>query len=261
MEKLETGVELCKLQNKLCVTLGGQEIEYHDNAEKHPQFSRQNIEHFVKWCKDLQCHQLFEPNDLVIRKSGLNETKEQADQNMQRRRRRVILCLHQVKQKYDSVMPNKREAEASEGDKNEKVTVTMADETNSSNTVITTQVQVTNANQSDATQSSDMPPELECKDEEKEPKVTSGTQETAPNTSNESKSSPTMTGGSNESLRVKENERGITTKPATTAQAASNHSNISNAPLVIQSYFYPVLFLCILPLIFLGGFYFLKRKK
>ena len=257
MEKLETGVELCKLQNELCPLLGGQEIEYHDDAEKHPQFSQENIEHFVKWCKDLQCHQLFEPNDLVIRKSKLNENKEQADQNMQGRRRRVILCLLQVKQKHDRIMPNKRGAEASEGDKNEKVTVTMADETDSNHIVITTQAQVTDPNQSDATQSSDMPPESECKDEVKEPKVTSDTQDTAPNIGNESKSPPTMA-GSNESL---ENERGVTTKPTTTTQVAPNDSHTSNAPLLTRGYFYPALFLCILPLLFLGGFYFLKRRK
>jgi hypothetical protein len=51
MEKLETGVELYRLQNKLCAALGGQEIEYHDDAEKHPQFIRQNIEHFVSGAK------------------------------------------------------------------------------------------------------------------------------------------------------------------------------------------------------------------
>ena len=135
MEKLETGMELCRLQNKLCATLGGQEIEYHDDAEKHPQFARQNIEHFVKWCKDLGCHQLFEPNDLVVRKGMLNETREQADQNKKRRCKNVILCLHQLKKKYDTVMFNKREGE---GEEKENLTAMMVDETDSSNTEITT---------------------------------------------------------------------------------------------------------------------------
>ena len=253
MEKLETGVELCRLQNKLCVTLGGQEIEYHDDAEKHPQFARQNIEHFFKWCKDLGCHQLFEPNDLVIRKGMLNETREQADQNKKRRCKSVILCLHQLKKKYDTVMDNKREGEAkaSEGEEKENLTAMMVDETDSSNTITITQAQETDHNQSDdATQSFDTPPpESDNEDEEKE---SSDIEETAPGESN------STAPGSNESSRVKEDEkkkRGETTpKPATAVQS-------SNSPPVIRDYFYPVLFLCILPLVFMVGFYYLKRRK
>ena len=248
MEKLETGVELCRLQNKLCATLGGQEIEYHDDAEKHPQFARQNIEHFVKWCKDLGCHQLFEPNDLVVRKGMLNETREQADQNKNRRRKRVILCLHQLKKKYDT---NKREGE---GEEKENLTAMMVDETDSSNTEITTRAQGTDHNQSDdATQSFDTPPpESDNEDEEKE---SSDIEETAPG---ESTPTPTPTvPGSNESSRVQEDEKrdGETTpKPATAVQSF-------NPPLVIRDYFYPALLLCIFPLVFVVGFYYLKRRK
>ena len=107
MEKLKSGVELCRLQNKLCGTLGGEKIEYHIDAEKHPQFAWQNIEHFVKWCYNLHCNTLFEPNDLV------NENKEQADERMKISCRNVISCLHQLKDKYDIAMTDKREAGAS----------------------------------------------------------------------------------------------------------------------------------------------------
>ena len=260
MEKLETGVLLCRLQNKLCPTLGGQPIEYHEDAEKYPQLARQNIEHFVKWCNDLKCSQLFEPNDLVIRKSKLNEKKEQEDQDMKKRCRRVIWCLCQIKQKYESAIQDKGEAGTHKNDETKEVTETMTEETDSKDTVITTQAQGTDPDQSDAVQSSETPPEPQCKDKEEE---TSDNQNTAPD---ESKPSPAVP-SSDESLReVRENEkkdREITPKPATTAAQPTpdDSNNTFNAPAVIQRYFYPVLFVCILPLVFLGGFYFLKRRK
>ena len=129
MDELDTGVELCKLQNKLCATLGGDKIKYRDNAEKCSQFARENIDHFVRWCKDLHCHQLFESNDLVNQKSELQEKNEQ-------RHKSVVVCLHQVKQKYDRALRNKKEAKVSKGKEHERV----ADETDSSNPTSTTQV-------------------------------------------------------------------------------------------------------------------------
>jgi hypothetical protein len=256
MEKLETGVELCRLQNKLCAALGGQKIEYHDDAEKHPQFARQNIEHFVKWCKDAGCHQLFEPNDLVVKKGMLNETKEQVDQNMKRRCKSVILCLHQLKKKHDRVM-----RVPSEGEENKRnMTVTMADETDSTNIVVTTPAQETDRNQSDAPQISDTSPPTPKPESQDEEKETSDIKETAPG---ESKSTPT-TPGSNESSRAKEDEKKrdgeITPTPA---PAVPSVANTAYAPLppVIRGYFYPVLFLCIFPLVFMVGFYYLKRRK
>ena len=267
MEKLETGVELCRLQNKLYIALGGQEIEYHDDAEKHPQFARQNIEYFVQWCKDLGCHQLFESNDLVIRKGMPNEKKELADQNKKRRYKSVILCLHQLKKKYDTIMVNKREAKASEQEEKENLTAMMVDETDSSNTVTTTQAQATDRNQSDdAIQSSDVPPpKSDNKDEKKE---TSDIEETAPGESNSTPTPIPTAPSSNESSRTKENEKkrdGETTpKPATIAQLAASVVNTSNSPPpppMIRGYFYPVLFLCIFPLVFMAGLYYLKRRK
>jgi hypothetical protein len=202
----------------------------------------------------------------------LNEKREQADQNTKRRCKSVILCLHQLKKKYDKIMVTTREAKAkgSEGEENENMTVAMADETDSTNTVVTTPAQKTDRNQSDAPQTSDTPPpppwpeppEQESKDEEKE---TSDIEETPPGESN-SNSTPTIP-GSNESLRVKEGEKkrdGETTpKPTAIAHVAPSVANTASAPPtpVIQGYFYPVLLLCIFPLVFMAGFYYLKRRK
>ena len=149
-------------------------------------------------------------------------------------------------------MVNKKDAKAkaSKGEENENVTATVVDETDSSNTVTTTQAQAIDRNQSDdAIQSSDTPPpESDNKDEEKE---ISHTEETAPD---DKKTQATP--GSNETFRVKEDEKKrdgeITPKPANTSNAP---------PLVIPGYFYPVLFLCIFPLVFMAGFYYLKRRK
>ena len=264
MEKLETGVLLCRLQNKLCPILGGKLIAYREDAGKYPQLARQNLEHFVKWCKEFKiCHSnmVFEPNDLVIQKSTLNEKKEQEDQDMKERCRRVILCLYQVKQKCESAMLDKGEAGTRKDDETKEVTETMTDETDSKDTVITTQAQGTDPDQSDAVQSSETPPEPQRKDKEEE---TSDNQDTAPD---ESKPSPAVP-DSDELLRevreIEKKDGEITQIPVITpAQQPTpdDSNNTPNAPVVIQGYIYPVLSVCILPLVFLGGFYFLKRRK
>ena len=179
----------------------------------------------------------------------------------------------------------------------------MADETDSNTAVITTQAQETDPNQSDATQTSGLAPKpREGEDEEKETSVIQGT---AP----EESQPPTTTSGSNEPLRVKDDDimkdreispkgaatdqvapsdtkdgeitpKGEATTPPTTpssneskendikdgeitpkARVAPSDPNTPNGPLMVRGYFYPVIFLCILPLVFLGGFYYFKRRK
>ena len=114
MDKLNTGVELCRLQNKLTAMLGGEKIEYHADAEKYSQFTRQIIEHFINWCKGLDCHQRFESNDLVDQKSEQKEINEQ-------RRKRVVVCLHQIKQKYDRALRSKKEPKVNKGEEDGRV--------------------------------------------------------------------------------------------------------------------------------------------
>ena len=88
---LDTGVELCRLQNILVTRAGGNEtkIRYNANAKKSSMQARGNITLFTEWCKGfIEKEQVFESNDLLDHK---NELKCQA---------RVLLCLDKVKQRY-----------------------------------------------------------------------------------------------------------------------------------------------------------------
>ena len=111
MDKLKTGVELCRLQNKFTATLGGEKIEYHADAQEYSQFARENVDYFINWCKvlGLRPHQRFESNDIVNRRSEQRVINEQ-------RRKRVVLCLRQIKQIYKMALRNKKEATVSEGE-------------------------------------------------------------------------------------------------------------------------------------------------
>ena len=93
-DKLNSGVELCKLQNKLVAVAGGDEakISYNANAKSKSMHAQENITHFIEWCKGfIHSDEVFESNDLVDHKS---ERKCQM---------RVLSCLQKVKQKYSSV--------------------------------------------------------------------------------------------------------------------------------------------------------------
>ena len=91
-DKLDSGVELCKLQNKLVA--GGDEakITFNANAKSKSMHAQENITHFIEWCKGfIHSDEVFESNDLVDHKS---ERKCQM---------RVLSCLQKVKHKYSSV--------------------------------------------------------------------------------------------------------------------------------------------------------------
>ena len=91
IDKLDTGVELCKLQNILVA--GGEEasINYNANAKKNSMHARQNITLFTEWCKGfINKDRVFESNDLIYHK---NELKCQT---------RVLSCLNKVKKRYAS---------------------------------------------------------------------------------------------------------------------------------------------------------------
>ena len=81
----------------------------HANAEKYSQFARQNVEQFINWCRGLDCHQRFESNDLVDQKSDQKEINE-------RRHKCAVVCLCQIKQKYDRALRSKKEAKVSKGE-------------------------------------------------------------------------------------------------------------------------------------------------
>ena len=88
---LDTGVELCRLQNILVTSAGGNEakIRYNANAKKSSMQARGNITLFTEWCKGfIEKGQVFESNDLLDHKNEL------------KCRTRVLLCLDKVKQRY-----------------------------------------------------------------------------------------------------------------------------------------------------------------
>ena len=90
-DKLDTGVELCRLQNILVE--GGEEakIKYHANAKKKSMYAQENITRFIEWCKGfIHSDDVLESNDLVDHK---REHKCQM---------RVLSCLEKVKKKYSS---------------------------------------------------------------------------------------------------------------------------------------------------------------
>ncbi|RWS07841.1 GAS2-like protein 1 [Dinothrombium tinctorium] len=97
MEKLETGVVLCRHANNLMqkgrkmksiptgIELPEKDVVYRVNVEPKTFHARDNVSNFIAWCRKMKIHEclLFETDDLVLRK---NE-------------RSFILCLLEVARK------------------------------------------------------------------------------------------------------------------------------------------------------------------
>ena len=247
MDKLGTGVELCKLRNKVMAMSGGKGLKKNDgvDTEQNPAKARQNIQNFIEWCKGfIHSNLLFESNDLVAHKGMIDC------------RKRVLLCLSQVKQRYVSVLHYQTIDKKS---KNEKGRVT--DETDLNNRLIRTQVKADVPDQKDSRESSDLPLEAEGKNKKKEQEGDSSIEQTAANTDNKSKGSSTtsisneLSEGEASKDKGEENAGKLVsqvTKPNTVDDDDDSHNNPSN--------FYPLIFLCISIVLF-GGFYFLKGRK
>ena len=250
-EKLDTGVELCKLQNKLVA--GGEEakISYNENAKKKPPIAQENITEFIKWCKGfIHSDEVFESNDLVDHK---RELKSQM---------RVLLCLDKVRQKYPGVPETIEE-------------------------VIETQ-EMDTPNPNDPP---DLTPKSEDNDKEKTQEVASSSQQCASDIDDESQPSSTKPAsmekpGGEESKKEDRETIDKSASVVTTANVSPNNSEIRSRPIARNgkfenkspqpvipdentpshdnsdtncSYFYPLVILCLVSLVFLGGLYFFKK--
>ena len=234
LDKLDTGVELCKLQNKLVAGGEDPKISYNAKAKKHSIPGQENITHFIKWCKGfIHSDEVFESNDLVDHK---HELKSQM---------RVLSCLDKVRRKYSSV-PEKIEE--------------------------VTETQVTDIpNQNDP---SDLPQEPKDNSKEKEQVVASNIQQSASDIDGESQPSnkpeeeeseekdEETTDNPAPELRSRPSARNEHSQGEPSQQedknASDDHFPSCNKSYMIYSYFYPLLFLCLI-LLFLGGLYFLSK--
>ena len=247
LDKLDTGVELCRLQNKLVE--GGEEIKisYNANAKKKSMHAQENITHFIKWCKDfIHSDEVLESNDLVDHK---NELKCQT---------RVLLCLDKVRKRYTSV------GDTEVDDNEPKSPSDVTDQNNPS----------------------DLPQESEGNNEEKKQKVASSIQEPASNNDGDESNPSSPKPISSEQPQEEESEEEKEGKPTdnsapeptavhVNSEIRSRHSarNEQSQEETSQkedkevagdhnpsgcSCSYLVVFLCIISLVFLVGLYFLK---
>ena len=231
LDKLDTGVELCKLQNKLVAGGEDPKISYNAKAKKHSIPGQENITHFIKWCKGfIHSDEVFESNDLVDHKHKLKSQM------------RVLSCLDKVRRKYSSV-PEKIEE--------------------------VTETQVTDIpNQNDP---SDLPQEPKDNSKEKEQEVASDIQQSASDIDGESQPSnkPEEKGSEEKEeettdnpapeLRSRPSARNGQSRGEPSQQEDKNASDdCCTKSNTIYSYFYPLVFLCLVSL-FLGGLYFFSK--
>ena len=234
LDKLDTGVELCKLQNKLVE--GGEEakIRYNANAKKNSIHAQENITHFIEWCKGfIHNDEVLESNDLVDHKS---ELKCQT---------RVLLCLDKVRKRYTSVC----DAEVDDNEPKPPSDIT------------------------DQNDPSDLPQESEGNKEEKKQEVASSIQESASNNDGDKEKEGKTTDNSipepiavhisvsNSEIRPrpsakKEQPQGESSQQD--KETSDDHNPRRNQSNTVCSYFYPLVFLCLISIVFLGGLYFLK---
>lgn len=260
MDKLKTGVEICRLQNKLTATLGGEKIEYHADAKEYSQFARENVDYFINYCEvlGLRPHQRFESNDIVNRRSEQRAINEQ-------RCKRVVLCLRQIKQIYETALRNKKEATVSEGEEDGRGEGELDSSDLTSKTQETSEPDL---HVSDSTgQPSDLPPvqedDNEANDEdglmdENEPNEQRGDDKPEEEGYLHVGSPTTVLGHPQTPIpHPVPNPAPIPITNRGTSQDTPGHL----MAIPIPSYVYPTLVLCIAPLVLLGALYLLKRRK
>ena len=288
-DKLGTGVELCRLQNILVE--GGEEakVSYNANAKKNSMHARDNITHFIWWCKGfIDSEDVLESNDLFDHK---REPKCQM---------RVLSCLEKVKQKYSRVHVTTKETQMTQipnlipepegNDKEEeKLTVTSStpkkpasDNNNielnpSSTKPVTEPASNSDDEESNPIASNEVPKEEESEEKKERKTVDSSAPAHASNDDTESNpSSTSIEGPKEESEKEKEREtnsaisnsevryRGNEQSPGESSQnkvkeTSGDHNPSQNGSDTACSYFYPLLFLCLISVILLGGLYFFMK--